>query len=187
MRLPHRPQAPLHLHRRPPAKRHAHSGRALAPVPPRRRPPMLGRCPLWPLATLSCSAPRRCATRACWEWRRLETLESCPKWNEVPKDCGFKVERLGSHRCYATREEKTTQCRVYGQFKNWALKACGLAEEEVKEHLTKAASLRENMRGRGDLPQAFRRQHSDYDGKPPVDLLCRTCVDVGRQLSPNAP
>ena len=31
---------------------------------PRRRPPMLGRCPLWPLATLSCSAPRRCATRA---------------------------------------------------------------------------------------------------------------------------
>ena len=64
LRLPHRPQALLQLPRRPQAKRHAHSGRAPAPMLPRRRPPMLGRCPLWPLATLSCSAPRRCATRA---------------------------------------------------------------------------------------------------------------------------
>ena len=70
LRLPHPAQAPLHLLRRPPDKRHAHSGGALAP--------MLLRSPLWPLATLSCSAPRRCATRACWEWTRLETPESCP-------------------------------------------------------------------------------------------------------------
>ena len=59
LRLPHRPQALLQLPRRPQAKRHAHSGRVPAPMLLRRRPPMLGRCPLWPLATLSCSAPRR--------------------------------------------------------------------------------------------------------------------------------
>ena len=64
LRLPHRPQAFLQLPRGSQAKRHAHSSRAPAPMLPRRRPPMLGRCPLWPLATLSCSAPRRCATRA---------------------------------------------------------------------------------------------------------------------------
>ena len=54
-----------------------------------------------------------------------------PKWNEVPKDCGFKFERPGgrNHRHYATKEEKAAQCREYGQFKSWALKACGLAEE----------------------------------------------------------
>ena len=73
-----------------------------------------------------------------------------PKWNEVPKDCGFKIERPGGrgHQHCATKEEKTAQCREYGQYKNWALKACGLAEEEVKEHLTKAAGLHRDMFGR---------------------------------------
>ena len=89
-----------------------------------------------------------------------------PKWNEVPKDCGFKIQRPGGRgqRHYATKEEKTAQCQVYGQYKKWALKACGLAEKEVKEHLTKATGLRLDMFGRGDLPAAFRHKHHHKDG-----------------------
>ena len=70
-----------------------------------------------------------------------------PKWSDVPEDCGFKIQRIGGHghRHYATKKEKTAQCREYGKYKNWALKACGLAEEEVKEHLTKAAGLHQDM------------------------------------------
>ena len=54
-----------------------------------------------------------------------------PKWNEVPKDCRFKLEQLrcGRHRRRATLGEKTAQCRAYRQYKNWALQACGLAEK----------------------------------------------------------
>ena len=104
-----------------------------------------------------------------------------PKWSAVPKECGFKIERPGGrgHQHYATKEEKTAQCLEYGRYKNWALKACGLAEEEVKEHLTKAAGLHQNMFGRGDLPAAFRRQHVGNDdgtrmtAREHAVLLCR--------------
>ena len=111
-----------------------------------------------------------------------ETADSgeLPKWNEVPKDCGFKIQRPGGrgHQHYATKEEKTAQCREYGQYKSWALKACGLAEEEFKEHLTKAAGLGRNMFGRGDLPAAFRRKHGHDDRtrmtpREHAVLLCR--------------
>ena len=66
-----------------------------------------------------------------------------PTWNEVPTDCGFKRSQLGGSkvRRRASQEDKTAQCLAYGQFKHWALKACGLAEEEVQEHLAKAAGL----------------------------------------------
>ena len=94
VRLPQRHQALLQIPRRPQAKRHAHSGRAPAPMLPRRWPPMLGRCPLWPLATLSCSAPRRCATRACWECRRLETRGSCPNGTKCLKTAGSRSNGL---------------------------------------------------------------------------------------------
>ena len=85
-----------------------------------------------------------------------------PKWSAVPKACGFKIERPGGrgHSRCATKEEKTAQCLEYGRYKNWALKACGLAEEEVKEHLTKAAGLHFNMCGQGDLPAACRRERN---------------------------
>ena len=103
-----------------------------------------------------------------------------PKWNEVPQDCGFKIQWPGGrrHRHCATKEEKTAQCREYGQYKSWALKACGLAEEEFKEHLTKAAGLHQDMLGRGDLPEAFRRKHYNADGarmtaREHAVLLCR--------------
>ena len=51
-----------------------------------------------------------------------------PKWNEVLKDCGFKIQRPGGrgHQHYATKKEKTAQCREYGQYKSWALKALSL-------------------------------------------------------------
>ena len=69
------------------------------------------------------------------------------------------------------------QCREYGQYKNWALKACGLAEEEFKEHLTKAAGLDHNMFGTGDLPAAFRQcyQHDRIriTAREHAVLLCR--------------
>ena len=88
-----------------------------------------------------------------------------PTWNEVPTDCGFKRRQLGGNaRRRATQEDKTAQCRAYGQYKNWALKACDLAEEEVKEHLTKAAGLHRDKFGRGDLPAAFRRNPHHKDG-----------------------
>ena len=91
-----------------------------------------------------------------------------PKWSEVPKECGFKIERPSErgHQHYATKEEKTAQCSEYGRYKNWALKACGLAEEKFKELLAKAAGLHQNMFGRGDLPAAFRRRHLRRRRKP---------------------
>ena len=96
------------------------------------------------------------------------------------KDCGFKSARPGgrSHRHSATNEEKAAQCLEYGQYKNWALKACGLAEEEMKEHLRKAAGLHQNMFGRGDLLAAFWRKHDNDDGnrmtaREHAVLLCR--------------
>ena len=103
-----------------------------------------------------------------------------PKWNEVPNDCRFKIQRPGGrgHQHWATMEEKAAQCREYGQYKSWALKACGLAEEEFKEHLTKAAGLRHNMFGRGDLLAAFWREYHNADGnrmtaRDHAVLLCR--------------
>ena len=103
-----------------------------------------------------------------------------PTWNEVPKDCGFKIQRPGGrgHQHWATKKEQAAQCREYGQYKSWALKACGLAEEEFKEHLTKAAGLHRDMLGRGDLPAAFQRQHHNADGnrmtaREHAVLLCR--------------
>ena len=59
--------------------------------------------------------------------------EELPKSNEVLKDCRFRIEWPGGrgHQHYATKKEQTAQCGEYGQYKNWALKACGLAEEEV--------------------------------------------------------
>ena len=103
-----------------------------------------------------------------------------PKWNEVLKDCGFKIQRPGGrdHQHCATKEEKTAQCRDHGQYKSWALKACGLAEEEFKEHLTKATGLHANMLGRGDIPATFRRQHDNADrnrmtAREHAVLLCR--------------
>ena len=69
------------------------------------------------------------------------------------------------------------QCRAYEKYKNWALKACDLAEEEVQEHLAKAAGLPCDHFGRGDLPAAFRR-HLHHGGKrltaqKHAGLLCR--------------
>ena len=108
-----------------------------------------------------------------------------PKWNEVPKDCGFKIQRPGGrgHQHNATKKEKAAQCREYGQYKSWALKACGLAEEEFKDHLTKAAGLHHNMLGRGDLPAAFQRA-SDAVMTPREHavLLCRV-AGLGKAAS----
>ena len=101
-----------------------------------------------------------------------------PTWDEVPTDCGFKRSQLGGKiRRRATGEDKAAQCRAYAQFKHWALKACGLAEQEVKEHLTQAAGLRPDMLGRGDLPAAFRRRNHDgpnrLSAREHAALLCR--------------
>ena len=54
-----------------------------------------------------------------------------PTWDEVPTDCGFKRSQLGGSkvRRRASQEDKTAQCLAYGQFKHWALRVCGLAEE----------------------------------------------------------
>ena len=57
-----------------------------------------------------------------------------PKWTEVPKDCGFKIEypgERGAQNC-VTKKQKTAQCREYGRYKNWALKACGLAKRRLR-------------------------------------------------------
>ena len=109
-----------------------------------------------------------------------EDAGALPKWSEVPKECGFKIAQPGERgqRHRATEEEKVAQCRAYGQFENWARKACGLAAEEVKVHLAKAAGLHRDMCGRGDLPQAFRRQHHSVDtgrvtAREHAVLLCR--------------
>ena len=81
-----------------------------------------------------------------------------PKCSAVPKECGFKIERPGGrgHQRRATNEETTAQCLEYGRYKNWALK-CGLAEEELKEHLRKADDLPRNMLGIGDIPAPLRQ------------------------------
>ena len=117
-----------------------------------------------------------------------EDAGALPKWSEVPKECGFKIAQPGERgqRHRATEEEKVAQCRAYGQFKNWARKACGLAAEEVKVHLAKAAGLHWDMCGRGDLPQAFRRQHHSVDtdrvtAREHAVLLCRVPVPEGRE------
>ena len=100
-----------------------------------------------------------------------EDAGDLPKWNEVLKDCGFKIQQPGGlgHQHCATKEEKTPQCQEYGQYKSWALKACGLAQEQFKEHLTKADGLRQNMFGRGDLLAAFKQtppRGSNQDDAP---------------------
>ena len=40
-----------------------------------------------------------------------------PKWNEVPKECGFKIARRGGRgqQQAVTKEEKTAQCLEYGR------------------------------------------------------------------------
>ena len=48
-----------------------------------------------------------------------------PKWNEVPKDCGFKIERPGGrgHSHYATKKEQTAQCRHYAVWRKRRLRS----------------------------------------------------------------
>ena len=79
----------------------------------------------------------------------------------MPRECGFKIEQPGGRasKHYATKEEEAAQCLDYAHYKKWAFNACCLAEEEVKEHLSKAAGLHRDILGKGDLPKAFQRDH----------------------------
>ena len=57
-----------------------------------------------------------------------------PKWKDVPKVCGFKVElpRRCGKRHWATKEEKSQQCKEYRLYVTWARQACLLSEAEFK-------------------------------------------------------
>ena len=105
-----------------------------------------------------------------------------PNWSEVPRQCGFKLERPGgrAQRHYASEEERAAQCLEYAHYKNWAFRACCLSEEEVKEQLAKAAGLHNSKHGRGDLPKAFQQNSriSWLSTRDHATLLCRV---VGRR------
>eukprot|EP00974_Lingulodinium_polyedra_P053366 5126524-Lingulodinium_polyedra.AAC.1 len=69
----------LRRFRRPQARLRIRHGRAPPPKLHGRRLAAPGRCPLWPLATQSCSAQLRYAPPACWGWMKLEAPGSCPR------------------------------------------------------------------------------------------------------------
>ena len=56
-------------------------------------------------------------------------LGELPKWSEVLRECGFKMERPGGRvqRHCATEEEGAAQCLEYAHYKTWAFRACCLS------------------------------------------------------------
>ena len=77
-----------------------------------------------------------------------------PKWKDVPKACGFKVERLssGGRQHWATKEEQRQQCQEYRLYATWARQACLLSEAEFKAQLSAAHQLHRNQFGLAGLP-----------------------------------
>ena len=65
------------------------------------------------------------------EVEEVGDAEEWPKWSQVPKECKFKTQRIGSgaQQHWATPQEQKAQCREYGKFRRWAIDVCGLEDE----------------------------------------------------------
>ena len=105
--------------------------------------------------------------------------EEIPRWREVPKSCGFKIERIGGrdNQRWATFEEQMAQCQEYGKYLAWARNKCGLTVEEFHSSLRDADSTAADSRGTAGLPLALRQPRSSKWGRTSrrahAVLLCR--------------
>lgn len=107
------------------------------------------------------------------EVEELEMGRSLPKWDDLPKDAGFKIVRVGGagSQRRVNASEKQEQCRSYAKYLQWAEVACGVSQQEFEQHLRTAAALGRHSRGVTGLPAWLRRK--DLTICAHAVLLCR--------------